>query len=96
LLLREVEDKDKIQAGYVYLTPADYYLLVEPGNFALDIDRSPRRGACQFNYALPETLGRGVHPKGDFYGPSLRQPLVRPYIIWERTQGRVKVDAYYL
>jgi two-component system, chemotaxis family, protein-glutamate methylesterase/glutaminase len=30
LLLREVEDKDKIQPGYVYLTPADYHLLVEP------------------------------------------------------------------
>ena len=34
----EVEDKVAIAPGYVYLAPADYHLLVEPGNFALSIE----------------------------------------------------------
>ncbi len=34
----EVEDKVEIAPGYVYLAPADYHLLVEPGNFALSIE----------------------------------------------------------
>ena len=34
----EVEDKQPIVAGRVYLAPADYHLLVEPGNFALSTD----------------------------------------------------------
>ncbi|BAY24616.1 CheB methylesterase [Calothrix sp. NIES-2100] len=38
LKIREVEDKDEISAGYVYLAPADYHLLVEPGFFALSTD----------------------------------------------------------
>ncbi|MBD2355799.1 chemotaxis protein CheB [Tolypothrix sp. FACHB-123] len=38
LKVREVEDKDEILAGYIYLAPADYHLLVEPGFFALSTD----------------------------------------------------------
>ncbi len=38
LSVREVEDKDKIQPGYAYLSPADYHLLVESGHFALSVD----------------------------------------------------------
>ncbi|MDZ7961547.1 MAG: chemotaxis protein CheB [Aulosira sp. DedQUE10] len=38
LKVREVEDKDKILPGYVYLAPADYHLLVESGDFALSTD----------------------------------------------------------
>ena len=34
----EVEDKVAIAPGHVYLAPADYHLLVEPGNFALSIE----------------------------------------------------------
>ena len=34
----EVEDKVAIAPGYIYLAPADYHLLVEPGNFALSIE----------------------------------------------------------
>ncbi len=34
----EVEDKVAIAPGYDYLAPADYHLLVEPGNFALSIE----------------------------------------------------------
>lgn len=38
LPVREAQDKDAIQPGHVYLAPADYHLLVEPGRFALSID----------------------------------------------------------
>lgn len=38
LQIREVEDKDAILPGYVYLAPADYHLLVELSHFALSID----------------------------------------------------------
>jgi two-component system chemotaxis response regulator CheB len=31
-------DRDPIQPGHVYLAPADYHLLVEPGCFSLSID----------------------------------------------------------
>lgn len=31
----EAEDKQTLEAGYVYLAPPDYHLLVEPGHFAL-------------------------------------------------------------
>ncbi len=34
----EAEDKARIEPGHVYLAPADYHLLVEPGRFALSID----------------------------------------------------------
>lgn len=34
----EVEDKVAIAPRHVYLAPADYHLLVEPGNFALSIE----------------------------------------------------------
>lgn len=38
LPIREVEDKDEIAGGKIYLAPADYHLLVEPGYFALTTD----------------------------------------------------------
>ena len=34
----EAEDKDLIEAGHLYVAPADYHLLVEPGRFALSIE----------------------------------------------------------
>ncbi len=34
----EVEDKLAIVPGHIYLAPADYHLLVEPGNFALSTE----------------------------------------------------------
>ncbi|HEX9107330.1 MAG TPA: chemotaxis protein CheB [Longimicrobiales bacterium] len=34
----EAEDKDPVLAGRVYVAPADYHLLVEPGHFALSTD----------------------------------------------------------
>lgn len=38
LAVSEAEDKDAIEPGRVYVAPADYHLLVEPGRFALSID----------------------------------------------------------
>jgi two-component system, chemotaxis family, protein-glutamate methylesterase/glutaminase len=38
LIVREVEDKEQILTGYVYLAPADYHLLVESGYLALSTD----------------------------------------------------------
>jgi two-component system, chemotaxis family, protein-glutamate methylesterase/glutaminase len=34
----EIEDKLPIQPGTIYLAPADYHVLVEPGHFALSVD----------------------------------------------------------
>jgi two-component system, chemotaxis family, protein-glutamate methylesterase/glutaminase len=36
--VREPSDKERIEPGRVYLAPADYHLLVEPGSFALSLD----------------------------------------------------------
>lgn len=38
LPIQEVEDKDEIIPGRIYIAPADYHLLVEPGYFALSTD----------------------------------------------------------
>jgi two-component system chemotaxis response regulator CheB len=34
----DVEDKAPIERGRVYVAPADYHLLIEPGSFALSVD----------------------------------------------------------
>ena len=34
----EVEDKDEIVPGRIYIAPADYHVLVEQGHFALSVD----------------------------------------------------------
>ncbi len=38
LPILDVEDKEQIRPGCVYLAPADYHLLVEPEQFSLSID----------------------------------------------------------
>lgn len=38
LPIREVEDKDTILPGYIYLAPANYHLLVELTHFVLSVD----------------------------------------------------------
>jgi two-component system chemotaxis response regulator CheB len=42
LQVREVEDKEPIVPGVVYLAPADYHLLVEPEYFSLSTDEPVR------------------------------------------------------
>jgi two-component system chemotaxis response regulator CheB len=55
-------DRDLIEPGHVYLAPADYHLLVEPGCFSLSIDAPVR-------YARPsiDVLFESV---ADAYGPT--------------------------
>jgi two-component system chemotaxis response regulator CheB len=36
--IREVEDKDELKAGQIYLAPPDYHLLIEPDYFSLSTD----------------------------------------------------------
>jgi two-component system chemotaxis response regulator CheB len=38
LPVQEVEDKQRIEAGQVYVAPSDYHLLVEYGYFSLSVD----------------------------------------------------------
>ena len=38
LPIKEVEDKDEVLPGKVYLAPADYHILIEAGYFALSTD----------------------------------------------------------
>ena len=42
LQVSEVNDKQPILPGYVYVGPPDYHLLVEPGSFALSTDEPVR------------------------------------------------------
>ncbi len=42
----EPDDKEPLETGHVYLAPADYHLLVEPGSLALSTD-------APVNYARP-------------------------------------------
>lgn len=46
LRVREPDDKEPIRPGHVYVAPADYHLLIEPGLFALSTDEP-------VNYARP-------------------------------------------
>ncbi|MDQ3940037.1 MAG: chemotaxis protein CheB [Actinomycetota bacterium] len=39
LPVKDAEDKEPIEPGRIYLAPPDYHLLVEPGSFALSIDK---------------------------------------------------------
>ena len=40
LQVMEIEDKDPIEPGRVYLAPPDYHLIVEPGHFALSTEEA--------------------------------------------------------
>jgi two-component system chemotaxis response regulator CheB len=42
LCVCEVEDKSPMTAGNVYVAPADYHLLIEPGFFSLSMDEPVR------------------------------------------------------
>lgn len=63
LPVRDIEDKDPIQPGYVYLAPADYHLIVEPGHFALSTD-----GPVDFARPSVDVL---FETAADSYGGSL-------------------------
>jgi len=58
----DVEDKQWIKPGTVYMAPADYHLLVEEGMFSLSVDeRSRSRGRllmCSSNRPPTRTVTR--------------------------------------
>jgi len=76
LKVKEIEDKDPIEKGYVYICPADYHTLIEEGDsFSLDysekinfsrpsIDVSFRSGADAFGTRLVCILLSGANADG--------------------------------
>ena len=42
LIVCEVEDKQPIMGGYIYLAPPDYHLLVDGDEFSLSVDEPVR------------------------------------------------------
>jgi len=56
----EAEDKEPIVLGNIYLAPADYHLLVEPGHFALSVEPA-------VNYARP-SVDELFESAADSYG----------------------------
>lgn len=64
LPVREVEDKDPLQPGIIYLAPADYHLLFEPnGCFALDDSE-------KVNFSRP-AIDVTFESAADVYGPAV-------------------------
>jgi two-component system chemotaxis response regulator CheB len=63
LPVREVDDKDPIRPGVVYLAPGDYHLLVEPGHLALSTE-----GAVRFSRPSIDVL---FETAADAYGDAL-------------------------
>lgn len=63
LRVGEVEDKTQILPGHVYLAPADYHLLVEPGCFSLSTDEP-------VSYARP-SIDVLLESAADAYGERL-------------------------
>ena len=64
LPLHEVEDKDAILPGHIYLAPADYHLLIEhDGTFSLDDSE-------KINYSRP-SIDVTFESAADVYGPAL-------------------------
>jgi two-component system, chemotaxis family, protein-glutamate methylesterase/glutaminase len=59
----EPEDKDELRPGQVYLAPADYHLLVEPGAVALSTD-------APVNHARP-SIDVLFESAADAYGPAV-------------------------
>jgi two-component system chemotaxis response regulator CheB len=60
--VRDVVDKDPIEAGVVYLAPPDYHLLVERGRFSLSVD-------ARVNFARP-SIDVLFESAADTYGPA--------------------------
>lgn len=63
LQVAEVNDKQPIQPGHVYVGPPDYHLLVEPGYFALSTDEPVR-----FSRPSIDVMFRSA---ADTYGPDV-------------------------
>ena len=63
LIVCEVEDKQPIMGGYVYLAPPDYHLLVDGDEFSLSVDepvRYSRPSIDVFFESVAERFGRAA------------------------------------
>jgi two-component system, chemotaxis family, protein-glutamate methylesterase/glutaminase len=63
LPVSEVEDKEPMRAGHLYIAPPDYHLLIEDGDFALSTDAPVRfsRPSIDVTFAsAANALGAGV------------------------------------
>ncbi|MBC3787527.1 chemotaxis protein CheB [Spirosoma utsteinense] len=62
--VKEVDDKDILQPGHIYLAPADYHLLIElDGSFSLDDSE-------KVNYSRP-SIDVAFESAADVFGPAL-------------------------
>lgn len=62
--VKEIEDKEKIQASHIYVTPGDYHILFEAdGTMALDDSE-------KVNYSRP-SIDVAFESAADIYGPAL-------------------------
>jgi two-component system, chemotaxis family, protein-glutamate methylesterase/glutaminase len=64
LTVKEIEDKDAIQRGHLYICPADYHVLVE-ADHTLSLDYSEKE-----NYSRP-SIDVALHAAADAYGDRL-------------------------
>ena len=48
----DVEDKETIRAGHIYIAPPDYHLLVDDGHFSLSLDAAVRYSRPSIDVAL--------------------------------------------
>lgn len=63
LIVCEVEDKQPIMGGYIYLAPPDYHLLVDGDGFSLSVDepvRYSRPSIDVFFESVAERFGAGA------------------------------------
>ena len=63
LIVFEVEDKQPIMGGYIYLAPPDYHLLVDGDEFSLSVDepvRYSRPSIDVFFESVAERFGAGA------------------------------------
>ena len=56
LPVSEVDDKDELVPGRVYVAPADYHLFVEPGGFALSTDERVQHSRPSIDVALESAV----------------------------------------
>lgn len=61
LCVCEVEDKQPVEAGKVFIAPADYHLFVEPGFFSLSIDAPVRYSRPSIDVAMMSTADAYGH-----------------------------------
>jgi two-component system chemotaxis response regulator CheB len=57
----EVEDKQPIEAGHVYIAPANYHMLVEEGHFSLSLDAPVRYSRPSIDVALTSAAAAYGH-----------------------------------